>query len=116
MRTPQLAEELEAVLVSGSATRRTDILNRVTDLFIYGAARYSPEQVDLFGDVMVRLLHGMEAGARRVVRGAAILGAREIGVGGLLRIPRGDSRVREIGVLLLPVPLAKSAVPPMAVL
>jgi uncharacterized protein (DUF2336 family) len=64
MRTPQLAEELEAVLVSGSATRRTDILNRVTDLFIYGAARYSPEQVDLFGDVMVRLLHGMEAGAR----------------------------------------------------
>jgi hypothetical protein len=39
MRTPQLAEELEAVLVSGSATRRTDILNRVTDLFIYGAAQ-----------------------------------------------------------------------------
>jgi len=54
MRTPQLAEELEAVLVSGSATRRTDILNRVTDLFIYGAARYSPEQVGLFGDVMAR--------------------------------------------------------------
>ncbi len=64
MRTPQLAEELEAVLVSGSATRRTDILNRVTDLFIYGAARYSPEQVGLFGDVMARLLHGVDAGAR----------------------------------------------------
>ena len=48
---------------------------------------------------------GLEAaGARRVVRGAAILGARDMGVGGLLRIPKGDSTLREIGVLLLPVP------------
>lgn len=64
MRTPSLAEELEAVVASGSAARRSDILSRVTDLFIYDAARYSPDQVRLFGDVMARLVRGMEAEAR----------------------------------------------------
>src|SRR5262249_48017792 len=54
MRTPSLAEELEAVVASGSAARRRDILSRVTDLFVFDAARYSPDQVRLFGDVMAR--------------------------------------------------------------
>lgn len=64
MRTPSLAEELEAVVASGSAARRSDILSRVTDLFIYDAARYSPDQVRLFGDVMARLARGMGPQAR----------------------------------------------------
>jgi uncharacterized protein (DUF2336 family) len=64
MRTPSLAEELEAVVASGSAARRGDILSRVTDLFIYDAERYSPDQVRLFGDVMARLARGMGAEAR----------------------------------------------------
>ena len=64
MRTPSLAEELEAVVASGSAARRSDILSRVTDLFIYDAARYSPDQVRLFGDVMARLARGMGTQAR----------------------------------------------------
>ena len=37
MRTLSLAEELEAVVASGSTARRGDILSRVTDLFIYDA-------------------------------------------------------------------------------
>ena len=64
MRNPSLADELEAVVASGSAARRTDILSRVTDLFVYDAARYSPDQVLLFGDVMARLARGMGAEAR----------------------------------------------------
>lgn len=64
MRIPSLAEELEAVVASGSAARRSDILSRVTDLFICDAARYSPDQVRLFGDVMARLARGMGAEAR----------------------------------------------------
>lgn len=74
MRNPSLAEELEAVVASGSATRRSDILSRVTDLFVYEAARYSPDQVRLFGNVMARLARGMgtEARARLAERLAPI--------------------------------------------
>jgi uncharacterized protein (DUF2336 family) len=74
MRTPSLAEELEAVAASGSTARRRDILSRVTDLFIYDAKRYSPDQVRLFGDVMTRLARGMgtEARARLAERLASI--------------------------------------------
>jgi uncharacterized protein (DUF2336 family) len=64
MRISSLAEELEAVAASGSAARRSDILSRVTDLFVHDAGRYSPEQVGLFGDVMARLARGMGAPAR----------------------------------------------------
>jgi uncharacterized protein (DUF2336 family) len=74
MRNLSLAEELEAVVASGTAARRSDILSRVTDLFVYDAARYSPDQVRLFGDVMERLARGMgaEARARLAERLAAI--------------------------------------------
>jgi uncharacterized protein (DUF2336 family) len=74
MRNLSLAEELEAVVASGTAARRSDILSRVTDLFAYDAARYSPDQVRLFGDVMERLARGMgsEARARLAERLAAI--------------------------------------------
>jgi uncharacterized protein (DUF2336 family) len=74
MRNPSLAEELEAVVASGSATRRSDILSRVTDLFVYDAARYSPDQVRLFGNVMAHLARGMgtEARARLAERLAPI--------------------------------------------
>jgi len=77
MRTPLLAEELEVVVASGSAARRSDILSRVTDLFIHDAARYSPDQVRLFGDVMARLARGMgvEARARLAERLAPIANA-----------------------------------------
>lgn len=64
MRTSSLAEELEAVAASGSAARRSDILSRITDLFVHDAGRYSPDQVRLFGDVMARLARGMDAPAR----------------------------------------------------
>jgi uncharacterized protein (DUF2336 family) len=64
MRIPSLAEELEAVAASGSPARRSDILSRVTDLFIYDAKRYSLDQVRLFGDVMTRLARGMGTEAR----------------------------------------------------
>jgi uncharacterized protein (DUF2336 family) len=64
MRNLSLAEELEAVVASGSAARRNDILSRVTDLFVYDAARYSADQVRLFGDVMACLARGMGGEAR----------------------------------------------------
>jgi uncharacterized protein (DUF2336 family) len=69
MRILSLAEELEAVVASGSTARRSDILSRVTDLFVYDANRYLPDQVELFGDVMARLARGMGAEARARLAG-----------------------------------------------
>jgi len=81
MRNPSLAEELEAVVASGSAARRSDILGRVTDLFVYDAARYSPDQVRLFGDVMARLARGMGTEARaRLAERLAPIGSAPVNV------------------------------------
>jgi uncharacterized protein (DUF2336 family) len=64
MRTLPLIDELEAALTSGTNARRIEMLTRITDLFIGGAARYSQEQIDLFDDVMVRLVRMIEVKAR----------------------------------------------------
>jgi uncharacterized protein (DUF2336 family) len=64
MRTLPLLDELEAALASGNIARRVDILSRISDLFINGAERYSEEQVDIFDDVMARLVNTIESKAR----------------------------------------------------
>jgi uncharacterized protein (DUF2336 family) len=64
MRIPLLAQELEAALASSGVPRRIDILNRIADLFILNAERYSPDQTRLFDDVIGRLLAGVDAKAR----------------------------------------------------
>ena len=57
MRTQPVFDELEAALTSGSDTRRVDMLERIADLFVSGAAHYSEDQVALFDDVMMRLIN-----------------------------------------------------------
>jgi uncharacterized protein (DUF2336 family) len=64
MRTLPLLDELEAALASGSSSRRGDILNRIADLFINGAERFSTDQIELFDDVMTRLVNAIEAKVR----------------------------------------------------
>jgi uncharacterized protein (DUF2336 family) len=64
MRTLPLLDELEAALASGNIPRRVDILGRVADLFIHGAERYSEDQVNVFDDVMARLVNTIESKAR----------------------------------------------------
>ena len=66
MRTLPLIDELEAALSSGTNTRRIEMLTRITDLFVGGAARYSEDQIGVFDDVMVRLMqHHRGQGARQ---------------------------------------------------
>jgi uncharacterized protein (DUF2336 family) len=55
-----LMRELEVALASGSAQRRTDMLHRVTDLFIGHASQLSDSQTTLFDDVMMRLIGHIE--------------------------------------------------------
>ena len=53
-------DELDAALQSGSIAKRTELLRRVTDLFLSGAENYSVEQVALFDDVMSRVITQIE--------------------------------------------------------
>jgi uncharacterized protein (DUF2336 family) len=57
-------EELEFVLAAGSSDRRTEILRRVTDLFLGSADDFNGEQVGLFDDVLAHLIRQVETTAR----------------------------------------------------
>jgi uncharacterized protein (DUF2336 family) len=67
VRTLPLIDELEAALRSGTDSRGTAMLNRITDLFVGGAELYSEEQIAVFDDVMVRLVRTIEAEARAIL-------------------------------------------------
>jgi len=55
MRTFLLIDELETAVTSGTELAPGfEMLTRITDLFVGGAARYSEEQIGVFDDVMVR--------------------------------------------------------------
>ncbi len=58
---PSLIDELESAIHSGSAEKRAGMLRKVTDLFLGNAEQYSREQVDLFGDVLNRLIAEAES-------------------------------------------------------
>lgn len=59
----ELINDLEDAVKGGSSDRRVRMLRQVTDLFLAGADRLSESQVELFGDVLVRLTDRIEAGA-----------------------------------------------------
>jgi uncharacterized protein (DUF2336 family) len=56
-------EGLEYVLAAGSSDRRTEILRRVTDLFLGSADDFNGEQVGLFDDVLAHLIRQVETSA-----------------------------------------------------
>jgi uncharacterized protein (DUF2336 family) len=64
MQPVSLLEELEAAVSSGTLDRRHQILTSITDLFIDGAPHFSENQVELFDDVMGRLISTIESKAR----------------------------------------------------
>ena len=59
-----LIDELEDALATGTEQRRLVVLRRISDLFIAGSGRYSPEQIVLFDDVLLRLSDQIEQEAR----------------------------------------------------
>ncbi|RAI39324.1 DUF2336 domain-containing protein [Rhodoplanes roseus] len=58
--SPVLIEELSTVLARGSADRRSEVLRRVTDLFLVGADQFGEDHVALFDDVMEQLVDTVE--------------------------------------------------------
>src|SRR3954463_12244711 len=55
-----IADEVEAAVTAGSTDKHLDTLKQVTDLFLRSADGYSGEQIELFGDVLERLIKTIE--------------------------------------------------------
>src|SRR5581483_1149732 len=61
---PSLIEELERALAVGTDAHRTEMLLRITDLFMAAADRYSDSQIDLFDEIIGKLAAAIEAKTR----------------------------------------------------
>jgi uncharacterized protein (DUF2336 family) len=55
-----IIDEVEAAINIGSAEKRIDTIKRVTDLFLASAGSFNSEQIELFGDVLERLIKTIE--------------------------------------------------------
>jgi uncharacterized protein (DUF2336 family) len=63
--TPQsLIDELEDALEQATPEKRSNVLWRITDLFISGVEVYAEDQITLFDDVIGRLVSTIESNAR----------------------------------------------------
>jgi uncharacterized protein (DUF2336 family) len=59
-----LIDQLEGVLASKDLSKRADVLRRVTDLFVHGSGKFTDEQIDVFDEVMSKLVETIELAAR----------------------------------------------------
>lgn len=55
-----LISELDEALSGTNSTRRVETLRRVTDLFLANADRYDPGQIEIFDDVLGRMIEYIE--------------------------------------------------------
>ena len=76
-----LIQQLEQAFAHTDMRQRAETLRRVTDLFVFNAGRFSDEQIELFDEVMGRLVEEIEVAAR------AVFGRR------LAEIPQAPPRV-----------------------
>jgi len=60
MLEQSFADEVEAAIAAGSAEKHLETIRRVTDLFLLSADGFSGEQIELFGDVLERLVKTIE--------------------------------------------------------
>ncbi|XUM20760.1 DUF2336 domain-containing protein [Bradyrhizobium oligotrophicum S58] len=56
--------QLEDILASRYVSRRSEILDRVTDLFVVGSGKFTEEHVELFDHVLFKLLDNVAVAAR----------------------------------------------------
>ena len=64
MSFPELIEELDRAVTHGTPEQRSQILHRITDVYVAGSESYSVNQVELFDDVFVRVAAMIELSAR----------------------------------------------------
>jgi uncharacterized protein (DUF2336 family) len=76
-----LIPELEQAIRHGSASRRAEMAERVTDLFVDDADRFDADQVAVFDDVLQRLIEQIEGDAlRRIAQRIAPVESAPVGV------------------------------------
>jgi uncharacterized protein (DUF2336 family) len=73
-----IIDQLQSALASDDLSKRAETLERVTDLFVLESNGLRQADVELFGEVMIKLMHGIELAAR------AKFGSR---IAGLSRAP-----------------------------
>jgi uncharacterized protein (DUF2336 family) len=59
-----MIDQLERMLASKDLSRRAEALRSVTDLFIQGSGRFTDDQIELFDQVMGKLIENIERAAR----------------------------------------------------
>lgn len=59
-----LIDQLESALASKELSKRAEVLRHVTDLFVFGSGKFTGEQIDLFDEVMSKLVETIELSAR----------------------------------------------------
>ena len=62
--SPSLIPELEEVLQNGTPAKRAEALKKITTLFLDGATHFSEAHVQVFDDVLGRLIAEIETKAR----------------------------------------------------
>jgi uncharacterized protein (DUF2336 family) len=55
-----VVDEVEAAINNGTAEKRLETIRRVTDLFLASAENFNSKQIELFGDVLERLIKTIE--------------------------------------------------------
>lgn len=59
-----LINQLEGALATKGLSKRAEMLGQITDLFMHGSGNFSVDQIDLFDDVMSKLVEQIELTAR----------------------------------------------------
>jgi hypothetical protein len=77
-----ISDEVEAAIKAASADKHLETVRRVTDLFLAQADGYSGEQIELFGDVLERLIKTIEIRAHRARRNEHAARLRQAGAAG----------------------------------
>jgi uncharacterized protein (DUF2336 family) len=100
-----LIDQLEGVLASKDMSKRAEVLRRVTDLFVHGSGTFTDDQIDVFDEVMGKLIENIELAARvafgsrlarvsdapgKVIRALAFDDAVEVAAPVLTHSPRLD--------------------------
>src|SRR5262252_2972935 len=77
MSAQDVIEQLEQAFAQSDFRQRAETLRRLTDLFVSGAETLTDEQIDLFDEVMIRLVEEIDVSARAVFGRRLVEAAQE---------------------------------------
>ena len=92
MLEKSIADEVDAAIAAGSAEKHIETVRRVTDLFLLQADGYTGEQIELFGDVLERLIRTIELRALADVSARVALAEMSTQLASVKQAPPGVIR------------------------